>query len=286
MTTQQTSNTAQNTAVAPQTDPARRRVLQASLMAAGLIMAGSMPSVLAQTPASAASVLKVYGPGGPAPAMHEAATAFEQATGVKVEVTAGPTPKWIDAARNDADLIFSGSETMMSDFVTAMNGQLDSSDVEPLYLRPLAILVRPGNPKHIRGFKSLLKPGIQVLVVNGAGQNGVWEDAAGRLGDIRTVRALRKNIVAFPGNSALAKQAWIDHPEIDAWLIWNIWQVSNPKLAEQVAVEAPYRIYRDCGIAPTTRGKQQPAATRFIAFLQSAQGKAIFKRWGWMTQEV
>ena len=164
-----------------------------------------------------------------------------------------------------------------------MNGQLDSADVIPLYLRPLSILVRPGNPKHITGFTDLLKPGVKVLVVNGAGQNGVWEDAAGRLGDIRTVRALRKNIVAYPGNSALARQAWIDQPDIDAWLIWNIWQVSNPKLAEQVAVEEPYRIYRDTGIAPTTRGKQLPASQQFIAFLQGPQGAAIFQRWGWMT---
>jgi accessory colonization factor AcfC len=263
-------------------DSGRRALLRTGLLGAGLLLASAAPLALAE----GAAPLKVYGPGGPAPAMHEAATAFEKATGIPVEVTAGPTPKWIDAARANADLIFSGSETMMSDFVTAMNGQLDSADVIPLYLRPLSILVRPGNPRHITGFKDLLKPGIKVLVVNGAGQNGVWEDAAGRLGDIRTVRALRKNIVAYPGNSALARQTWIDQPDIDAWLIWNIWQVSNPKLAEQVAVEEPYRIYRDTGIAPTTRGKQQPASQQFIAFLQSPQGAAIFRRWGWIANDA
>lgn len=35
--------------------------------------------------------LRVYGPGGPAPAMKEAAKAFEQKTGTPVVVTAGPT---------------------------------------------------------------------------------------------------------------------------------------------------------------------------------------------------
>lgn len=258
----------------------RRLVLQAGLAGTAIMLMGLGRVAWSQE----APVLKVYGPGGPAPAMKEAAAAFEQSTGTRVVVTAGPTPKWIDAARGDADLIYSGSETMMSDFVTAMTGQLDSADVIPLYLRPLSILVRPGNPKNIRGFKDLLKPGVKVLVVNGAGQNGVWEDAAGRLGDIRTVRALRRNIVAYPGNSALARQRWIDQPDIDAWLIWNIWQVSNPSLAEQVDVEAPYRIYRDTGIAPTTRGKQLPAALQFIDFLQSEAGAAIFKRWGWITQ--
>ncbi|OZB51500.1 MAG: ABC transporter substrate-binding protein, partial [Thiomonas sp. 14-66-4] len=150
--------------------PSRRLALQAGVAGIGLALAGFVPAALAQTPA----VLKVYGPGGPAPAMKEAAAAFEKATGVKVDVTAGPTPKWIDAARADADLVYSGSETMMSDFVAAMNGQIDSADVIPLYLRPLSIPVRPGNPRRIRGFKDLLKPGVKVLVVNGAGQNGVW----------------------------------------------------------------------------------------------------------------
>ena len=35
--------------------------------------------------------LRVYGPGGSAPAMKEAAKAFEQKTGTPVVVTAGPT---------------------------------------------------------------------------------------------------------------------------------------------------------------------------------------------------
>lgn len=69
-------------------------------------------------------------------------------------------------------------------------------------------------------------------------------------------------------------------------MIWNIWQVSNPKLAELVAVEEPYRIDRDTGIAPTTRGKLKPATQQFIAFLQSPQGAAIFRRWGWITNDT
>jgi len=61
---------------------------------------------------------------------------------------AGPSAKWLDQAKANADLIFSGSETMMTDFVYAMDGQLSHQQVTPLYLRPLSILVRPGNPKH------------------------------------------------------------------------------------------------------------------------------------------
>lgn len=227
--------------------------------------------------------LHVYGPGGPAPAMKEAAKAFEQKTGTPVLVTAGPTAEWLEQAKRDADLIYSGSETMMTDIAQAMEAQIDDARVEPLYLRPFSILVRPGNPKHIKGLRDLFRPGQRVLVVNGAGQNGVWEDAAGRQGDIESVRALRKNIVKYAKNSALAKQAWIDDPSLDAWLIWNIWQVANPTLADVVPIEKNYVIYRDTGIVATKQGEQSPAAKQFIRFLKSSDGAAIFQKWGWVT---
>src|SRR5262245_38562379 len=133
--------------------------------------------------AASAQDLRVYGPGGPAPAIHEAARQFGDTHGIKVEVTAGPTGKWIDAAKADADLIYSGSETMMTDFIDAMGGELVAGTVTPLYLRASAILVRPGNPKRITGFNDLLAPGMKILIVNGAGQNGLWEDIAGRRGN-------------------------------------------------------------------------------------------------------
>lgn len=115
----------------------------------------------------------------------------------------------------------------------------------------LAILVRPGNPRKITGVRNPLAPGLKVLVVNGAGQNGVWEDMAGRGGNIRSARSLRRNIVAHTKNSAEARQTWIERPDIDAWLIWNIWQVSNPKLADPVNIESGYAIYRDTGVVVT-----------------------------------
>ena len=240
-----------------------------------------LPTAALAEETSAPQTLYAYGPGGPAPAMKEAAAAFEKKSGVKVEVTAGPTPQWLDKARVDADLVFSGSETMMTDFVVALPGQLDHQRVTPLYLRPLAILVRPGNPGHIKGVKDILKPGLKILVVNGAGQNGVWEDMAGRRGDLKTVIALRRNIAVYAKTSAEARQNWIDNPELDVWLIWNIWQVANPKLADTVAIEPDYAIYRDTGIAITTRAESKPAAQAFVDFLQSSEGARIFTGWGW-----
>lgn len=247
------------------------------------IAACALSGLVFFTSACAADIIRVYGPGGPLPAVKEAATAFEKKTGVKVDVTGGPTDKWITSAREKADVIYSGSETMMTDFVFAMNGAIDNRDVYPLYLRPLAMLVKPGNPKKIRKFTDMLKPGMKVLVVNGAGQNGVWEDAAGRLGNINTVRALRNNIVFYARNSAEAKDYWINNSDTDVWLIWNIWQVANPKLADAVPIESKYVIYRDTAVALTQSGKTRKVAVDFVNFLKSSEGKAIYKKWGWIT---
>jgi len=236
---------------------------------------------LTASPAMAAT-LHVYGPGGPAPAMKEAAQAFAQAHNIKVEVTAGPTPQWQARALKDADVIYSGSEAMMTDFVAAFP-DLDPATIRPLYLRPSAILVRPGNPKRIRGVRDLLVPGRRLMVVQGSGQGGLWEDVAGRIGDIRSVRAMRANIVEFARNSGEAKGTWQADPTIDAWLIWNIWQVANPSLADLVEIEPEYRIHRDAGVASTRRGGRNPHARAFIDFLGSPQGAAIFAKWGWIT---
>lgn len=244
--------------------------------------AGASPGI-----AAARDTIRAYGPGGPLPAMQEAAAAFERERGVHVAVTGGPTPKWLAQAKQDADVIFSGSENMMTDYVKSLGdaaaARIDETTIQPLYLRPAAILVRPGNPKAIRRFEDLLRPGVRVLVVQGAGQTGLWEDMAGRTGDITVVRALRGNIGSVAGNSAEAKQTWTTDSSFDAWLIWNIWQVANPTLADVVPVADPWVIYRDAGIALTVRGRERPAARQFTAFLQSPEGARIFARWGWKT---
>jgi accessory colonization factor AcfC len=227
-------------------------------------------------------VIRAYGPGGPAPAMKEAAEVFSKANGARVEVTAGPTPAWIASARDDADVVFSGAEYMMTDFVNQLEGRIDESTIVSLYLRPSAILVRPGNPKGIRDLPDLVRPGVKVLVVQGAGQTGMWEDMAGKQGDLGLVRALRRNIVLHAPNSGAAKEAWTQRPEIDAWIIYNIWQVANPKLADLVPVSREYVVYRSSGAALTRKGAARPLARRFHSFLQSPEGAAIFRKWGWM----
>ena len=247
------------------------------LFATALVLASTLLA-----PLWAKDVINVYGPGGPAPAMQEAAKAFGATHQITVNVVAGPTSQWLEKAKLDADVIFSGAENMFNEFAKALPGAFDLKDAYPLYLRPVAILVRPGNPKRIRGFRDLLAPNVKVLTVAGAGQTGLWEDVAGRTGDIAMVRAFRNNMV-WPeaANSGAAKEQWTQQKDIDAWLIWNIWQVANPELAQVVEMDEPFRIYRDAGVVLTRTGKTDPQATAFVEFLKSTAGQKIFAKWGW-----
>jgi accessory colonization factor AcfC len=243
------------------------------------------PSARAQdtTPADKTGVvLRAYGPGGPAPAMREAAKVFGEKKGITVEINAGPTPTWKDQAMKDADLIFSGSEYMMTDFVQKdLPGLIDTSTTLTLYLRPSAILVRPGNPKAIKGIKDLAKPGVRILVVQGAGQVGMWEDVAGRTGNVKLVDGVRRNIGFFAPNSAEAKKLWSSDLTYDVWLIWTIWQKESPASADLINIEPENTIYRSCGIAITKRSERKVLGKEFADFLKSTAGQAIFVKWGW-----
>lgn len=145
----------------------------------------------------------------------------------------------------------------MTDLVRLMEGRIAEADVATLYLRPSAILVRPGNPKSVKDLPDLLKPGMRVIVVQGAGQTGMWEDMIGRTGDVAKVQALRRNIAAHAPNTGEAKRIWTERPELDAWLVFNIRQVANPKLADLVPVSKDYVMYRSTGTALTAPPKRR-----------------------------
>src|ERR1700688_3660821 len=59
----------------------------------------------AQSDEQSAVVLHLYGPGGPLPAMKEAAATFSKEKHVQVVVTGGPLPQWLhDAQQNAANI--------------------------------------------------------------------------------------------------------------------------------------------------------------------------------------
>ncbi|MFA5327186.1 MAG: substrate-binding domain-containing protein [Prolixibacteraceae bacterium] len=224
----------------------------------------------------------LYGPGGPYPPIKELAEIFESKNNVKIVITKGPAESWINQAKSNAHLIYSGSEFMMTDFLYQLSNEISSDDVKPLYFRKSGLLVRPGNPKKIMKLEDLLKPGLKILVINGSGLTGVWEDIMGQTRDIDQLKAMRKNISHYAKNSAEAKKVWMEDPGVDVWISWNIWQKANAALADFVELEDKYTLYRDFGVAITTNGKKSKFSQAFFNYLSSNEAKPVFKKWGWM----
>jgi accessory colonization factor AcfC len=63
---------------------------------------------------------------------------------------------------------------------------------------------------------------------------------------------------------------------LDAWIIWNVWQVANPTQADVVPIETGYAIYRDTGIVMTKKGANIAAPRQFIASLKSPMARPSF----------
>ena len=222
--------------------------------------------------------LFIYGPGGPLGPIKESGELFSKQTGIPVKVTAGPEDKWIEDAKENADLIFGGAEYMLTSFSMKHKGIVDSNTRVSLYKRAAGILVRPGNPKNIRSLKDLTKPGIKLIDVNGAGQFGMWEDLAGKQ---NLIGSIQKNIVKSYPNTAEAIEAWKTETVYDAWIIYASWHYRLKDNTQLIEIPASATVYRGTPIAITTLSDQKDDAKKFISFLQSSTVHAIFKKWGW-----
>ena len=222
--------------------------------------------------------LYVYGPGGPQAAMAECAAVFSTKMSIPVKVIAGPEAKWIDQAKQNADIVYGGAEYMLTQFKMQHPGLMDSTTRTELYKRGAGILVRPGNPKQIKTLKDLTKPGINILEITGAGQLGMWEDLAGKQ---NLIGGIQKNIKGAFANTALAIDAWKSDSKYDAVIIFSSWYLRLREVSHLVKIPAAQTVYRGTPIAITAITNKKDKAQQFIQLLKSNEGHSIFKKWGW-----
>lgn len=226
----------------------------------------------------------VYGPGGPAPVLKELASMFEQKTGEKVIVTAGPASAWMEEAKEKADIIYSGNSAMMDTFVSKLEGKISAENIEVLNIREAGIIVRPNNPKKIKNFKDLLKKDVKIMVVNGAGQVGLYEDMALKHGKRENLIALRKNIKVFAPNSKIAVENWNNDSSIDALIIWKHWaNTIGADKAEFVRSGKGSVIYRASEIVITNDSANAQQAKKFIEFVKSPEAQKVWIEKGWIS---
>jgi accessory colonization factor AcfC len=222
--------------------------------------------------------LRVYGPGGPLTPVRGCAERFAKARGVKVTVDGGPEERWWDKAGKDADVVFSGAEYMLTELERRRPGFLDPATRRSLWMRPAAILVRRGNPRRIAGLADLARPGVRLLDVNGAGQLGLWEDLAGRVG---LIPEIQRNIAVSTPNTSEAIAAWRNQPELDAWITFSTWHDRLKDEADLVPLPEAERLYRGTPVAVTRRTERRDLALAFVEYLAGEECHGVFRQSGW-----
>ncbi|MCU6602830.1 extracellular solute-binding protein [Peribacillus frigoritolerans] len=223
-------------------------------------------------------VVKVYGPGGPLGPIKELAEQFTKETGIKVEVTAGPENKWIDQAKQDADIIYGGSEYMLTQFMHDYPGIINEKSRTELYARSAGILVRKGNPKNIQSLEDLTKKGVKIVDVNGAGQLGLWEDLAGRKG---LIPGISRNIDISVKSSAEAINLWKANSKLDAWITYESWHYRLADVTDLVQLPEEDKLYRGTPVSITSKSDNKKKAKQFIAYLKTEESHQVFQKWGW-----
>ncbi|EPQ7464100.1 substrate-binding domain-containing protein [Escherichia coli] len=231
--------------------------------------------------------INLYGPGGPHTALLDAAKIYTEKTGVMVNIHYGPQDKWNEEARQNADILFGASEQSALAIVRDHKDRFSEDDIKPLYLRKSIFLVKKGNPKNIRGIEDLTKPGIGIIVNDGGGTSntsgtGVWEDIAGRKGNIDTVASIRRNIILYAPNSGTARNALENHADADVWITWADWAASNPDIGDVVEIAPDYVIWRDMNIV--VRQNADTETRKFAAWLRSDEAALVFKKYGWVKE--
>ena len=224
--------------------------------------------------------LLVFAGAASKPPAEEVAKLYEQRTGTKVEILFGGSGFVLSQMRlaKQGDLYFPGSSDFME--VAKKQGAVFlETERRVVYLVP-SINVQKGNPKGIHGLKDLTRPGVRVAIANPenvcVGTYAV--ELLERNFDAGSISAFRKNLLNYTESCEKTATA-ISLRTVDAVLGWSVFEHWDPARIETVRLP-PSQIVRIgyIPIAVSTFTKDRAAAQRFLDFVLSPEGRAIFAR--------
>lgn len=234
-------------------------------------------------PSFAGSTLVVFAGSASQPPLEEAAAEFREETGIRVALHFGGSGAMLSQIRltGQGDLYIPGSPDYMDKALGF--GAVEDSGAIIAYLVP-AILVAKGNPLGITGLKDLERKNLRVGLADPDGVCvGLY--AVEILQANGMLDRIRPNLRGMVESCAKAA-AMIPLSLVDAVLGWREFAAWNPDGMEAVLL-GPDQIPRLAYIpaAVLRHAENRSEAEAFIAFLQSEQGEAIFRKRGYMTDE-
>ncbi|MDA8162310.1 MAG: molybdate ABC transporter substrate-binding protein [Desulfobacteraceae bacterium] len=234
--------------------------------------------------AFSADRIMVFAGAASKPPLEEAAKAFEKKTGVKVDISFGGSGTVLSQMMlaKEGDIYFPGSSDFM-ELAKKKGAVFPETEKIVVYLVP-AINVQKGNPKGIHSLKDLTRPGLKVVIANpenvcvGAYAVEMVEKSF----TPQEKEAFRKNLINYTESCDKTATA-ISLKMADAavgWRVFHYWdpdRIENVKLKKEDIVRVGY-----IPIAISKFTKNRALAQRFIDFILSDEGRAIFRKYHYL----
>jgi len=218
------------------------------------------------------------------PAMDEINRLFTSRTGVDVTAQYGGSGKLLAQMQlsHTGDVYLSGSPDFMEK--AKREGFVDSSTEKIIaYLVP-AITVQTGNPKNIKSLQDLSNDSISLVIANP-------QSVCVGLYAVEVFEASKLSVLIKPRIRSYVESCEqtanvIALGAADAVMGWDVFEHWNPDKIQTIFLK-PDEISRIAYIplAVSTFTQNRKRAEEYIDLVISAEGKAIFKKWGYLTDE-
>jgi molybdate transport system substrate-binding protein len=227
------------------------------------------------------STLSIFTAAGAKPALDEICQKFGEQYGMKAEINYGGGGEVLNqmVLSHSGDVYVAPEQRFME---TAREKQaIDPDTIKSVaYMIPV-IAVPKGNPKDIRTLADLARPGVRVAITRpettllGKYAPEIFQKAG-------LTEAIGKNIVteaARPDNLL----TMLVMGQVDAGIIWHFYQVRAPDTIENIYL-LPEQLtgIGEMQAAVSTYCHDKGSAQRFIDFITSADGQAVFKKLGYL----
>ncbi len=240
--------------------------------------------VVSLLPAVSGATLVVVAGSASQPVLEEAVAQFETISGASVTMLLGGSGELLAKVRltEIGDVYLPGSHDFME--LAKRQGLIATGTEKTFaYLIP-AICVPASNPRDIHSLEDLASPGLRIgighpeTVCVGLYAVEIMERAG--LGE-----KVRPNIVTYFESCAKVANA-VSLRSVDAVLGWREFGSWAPSRIQVIPLP-PDRIARVATLpgAVLVTSKQTELAGRFLEFLASPAGRAIYEKWGYLTDE-
>jgi molybdate transport system substrate-binding protein len=249
-----------------------------------LIMAIFLILVTAQNVLASSKRLLMFAGAASKPATEEAVKMFQERSGVIVDLIFGGSGFVLSQMKlgKKGDLYFPGSSDFME--VAKREGLVfPDSEKIVVYLIP-AINVQKGNPKKIYSLIDLTKDGVRIAIANPemvcVGTYAV--EIIEKNFNPPEKQRLKKNLVNYTESCEKTANV-ISLRAVDAVLGWRVFHYWDPERIETIYLrpeEIPRIGYLPIAISKLTQDKA--LAQKFVDFLLSTNGKAIFRKYHYL----